>query len=447
MIEGSNDHDRSRVRAVLADDVVVHDRRRTGMGLLEGADAYVESLDALWELAPDMQLDPCFQLALAGYGLVSVVRGFGTLRDGGAFERPLLSVVLVSSGRITRIEFFEIDDVNAGVDALRGAAPRSAAHPAERGDAGAAIACGGRSRRGTWDALRCAVRADDDRSTTAAALLRSPAIASMFIASSRVHLAHGAERRAPCSPPRATGWRSITSSGRTPTTVRPSEVETPSISRRSTPRAASSRESPSTPTIAAPPAWRCSSATPAATPRGGSRRRSSRFSRALTGHDLDRLRAVVPRDFVFDDHRRTGLGRLESAEDYLAAVAVLFEQSPDVLIEGLYVIAEERHGSLGVTHRFGTLAEGGTFESVFVQIALYRGDQLAGLELFEPEHLDVARARFEALRTGPHAIRPTPRRAPAIATERPSRSRATGKRSARSRAPTSGSTIAGSVRS
>jgi hypothetical protein len=122
------------------------------------------------------------------------------------------------------------------------------------------------------------------------------------------------------------------------------------------------------------------------------------FARAVNDHDLARLRAALPDDFVFDDHRRTGLGRLESAEDYLAAAVALFEQSSDVIIEDLYFIARERHGSLGVAHRFGTLAEGGTFESVFVQLTVYRGSRFVGVELFEPEDLDLARARFEALR-------------------------------------------------
>jgi len=108
---------------------------------------------------------------------------------------------------------------------------------------------------------------------------------------------------------------------------------------------------------------------------------------------------ALPDDFVFDDHRRTGLGRLESADDYVPAVAALFEQSPDVIIPRLYIIAEERHGSLSVSHRFGTLAEGGTFESIFVQLVLYRGDRMGGIELYELEDLDVARARFEELRT------------------------------------------------
>ena len=42
--------------------------------------------------------------------------------------------------------------------------------------------------------------------------------------------------------------------------------------------------------------------------------------RAMNDHDLEQLRAVLPRDFVFDDHRRTGLGRIEGAETFIPSV-------------------------------------------------------------------------------------------------------------------------------
>src|SRR5262249_36507582 len=54
---GVNDRDLARVRAALADDLVVDDHRLEGMGRLEGADAYLESLSALLRLVPDAQLD------------------------------------------------------------------------------------------------------------------------------------------------------------------------------------------------------------------------------------------------------------------------------------------------------------------------------------------------------------------------------------------------------
>jgi hypothetical protein len=51
--------------------------------------------------------------------------------------------------------------------------------------------------------------------------------------------------------------------------------------------------------------------------------------RAFNDHDLDRFRATLHNDFVFHDHRRTGVGTLARA-DYLASIPPLFEAAPDI---------------------------------------------------------------------------------------------------------------------
>src|SRR5439155_19286519 len=51
----------------------------------------------------------------ARYGSVSLVRLFGTLRAGGAFESPNLSVTTVADGRIRRLEMFELEHVDAAL--------------------------------------------------------------------------------------------------------------------------------------------------------------------------------------------------------------------------------------------------------------------------------------------------------------------------------------------
>src|SRR5439155_5761697 len=93
---GFSEHDRVRVRAVLADDLVVDDRRRAGLGRIDGADAYVESIAVLWNLAPDIQVDGRVGLALERHGLVSAGRDFGTLAEGGAFERLRVAGLIVA---------------------------------------------------------------------------------------------------------------------------------------------------------------------------------------------------------------------------------------------------------------------------------------------------------------------------------------------------------------
>jgi hypothetical protein len=70
-----------------------------------------------------------------------------------------------------------------------------------------------------------------------------------------------------------------------------------------------------------------------------------------------------------------------------------------VIVETLYTVAAERHANLSTVRMFGTLADGGAFESFVVRLVSFRGEQTVGMELFEPEDLDAARAGFEALRS------------------------------------------------
>src|SRR5262249_49431854 len=123
------------------------------------------------------------------------------------------------------------------------------------------------------------------------------------------------------------------------------------------------------------------------------------FRCAILDHDLDRVRAALPDAFVFHDHRRTGPGRLEGRDAYVAWLAALFEDlSSDAIIEPFYYVATGEHGFVAVGHTFGTLAEGGAFEFVWAQVGVHQGGRLVAAELFEVEDVDRARARFEELR-------------------------------------------------
>jgi hypothetical protein len=126
------------------------------------------------------------------------------------------------------------------------------------------------------------------------------------------------------------------------------------------------------------------------------------------------------------------MGRLEDADAYVAALGALFEESPDAIIEPLYFVAIEKHGFITVAHTFGTLREGGEWESVYVQLAHHPGGALVGAELYEVDDLDVARARLEELRPTAALVRPTPRHAPVIMRTPSSGPPAGGRSSARS---------------
>src|SRR5437667_127873 len=71
------DHDLERLRALLPADHVYHDRRRTGAGRLEGPDAHVAWLAALFEQSPDAIIEPLYYVATGPQGALSVGHTFG----------------------------------------------------------------------------------------------------------------------------------------------------------------------------------------------------------------------------------------------------------------------------------------------------------------------------------------------------------------------------------
>jgi len=111
-VDGFDAKDWKRVRALYTDDLVVVDHRRTGFGRIDGADAYVQSLAVLWDLAPDQRMElGWFSPAVERHGAVTILRRFGTLADGGPFESEYLCLSTATGGLITRLELFEMDDL------------------------------------------------------------------------------------------------------------------------------------------------------------------------------------------------------------------------------------------------------------------------------------------------------------------------------------------------
>ena len=69
----------------------------------------------MWRLAPDDHVDVVLELTRARYGMVVAAKNVGTLADGGAYEQPTVIVGIVAGGRITRMEGFEPEDVDAAL--------------------------------------------------------------------------------------------------------------------------------------------------------------------------------------------------------------------------------------------------------------------------------------------------------------------------------------------
>jgi hypothetical protein len=399
--------------ARFAPDFVVHDHSPLGWGTLDRS-AYAESLKELVALAPDFRIRTD-HLWLSGRAALGVHVVLGT-HEGGAFEQPRVTVNEVDAqGRERRRDIYTLDQLDeawarfAAIDRPPlGPLPGREREQSPRADAGrdplrippnAATRASDRVQQcmdtGAWDALRalCAPIVFEDRRR----LIRTVGDCDMAVTNGQVIAESGTRvsRTVLATAGDCLVLEHVRFSG--PDAGLAFEVEALRLievdaeghlvagiifdpdDRRAASLEMLERYARSDAARWAPAAFFA-------------------FAHGLIDHDLDRVRAALPDDFVFHDHRRTGLGRIDGADDYIASLVALFEQSPDAIIEPMYEVATARHGALTISRRFGTLAEGGAFESVFVNLVLVDGDRFVGAELFELEDLDVARARFEELR-------------------------------------------------
>ena len=238
---------------------------------------------------------------------LAIGRQFGTLVDGGEFESVFVRLLLFRADRLVVIEQFELEDLDRArarfaelrPDPLR--IPPNAAARAARSAPRAAR----RPRLGR--ASRRSVRRPSS-SRTAVAVSSTAAIVEKYIANAGTSTRDRPGRTPHCSPRRATGSRSTTTLTRRPM-ARPVRDRDAHPHRGRCPGPHGRESSSSIPTIAAPPALELFERYVRSERRGAIPAALFEMVRAWNAHDLDRFRATLPDDFVFDDHRRTGLGR------------------------------------------------------------------------------------------------------------------------------------------
>jgi hypothetical protein len=102
-----------RLRTKLADDLIVEDRRRTGMGHIEGGDAYAQSVAVLRQLAPNTEIElGWFWPVIGPQGGVFTVRRTGEIAGGGDYESDYLALLVHTEGQWKRLEFFELEELD-----------------------------------------------------------------------------------------------------------------------------------------------------------------------------------------------------------------------------------------------------------------------------------------------------------------------------------------------
>jgi class 3 adenylate cyclase/ketosteroid isomerase-like protein len=110
LLRGWNEHDLDRVRNAVHDDLILEDHRLAGIGRLENRESYVAAVAAMHELIPDGRLNFLYSVKIANHGRVVIVRTAGKNVEGGEVETLLIAIVCFRNDRISRMEWYEIEN-------------------------------------------------------------------------------------------------------------------------------------------------------------------------------------------------------------------------------------------------------------------------------------------------------------------------------------------------
>jgi len=412
LIEAFNDRDRTRLRAALADEFVLDDHRPARLGLIEGADVWAESWAGLLDLAPDAQIAAGSTLAYARYGSVGLPRIFGTLRDGGTFENPTASVAIVADGRITRLELFEPEHVEAALARFAELRPdplriRPNAFEELRPDPmrippNAASRARDRTFEawtvGDWAALRSLASDDftfEDRgkralvsgdvelwirnnqfvqSGSGVRLVRELiGTAGDRIALERILWTGGADG----SPVEREHLRltEVDADGRLRASIRFDLDDRRAAFAEAHARFAAGEAAS---TVAQAPIV-------------------AYFVASSRSDWETQLRGCLARDVVVHDHRTLGFG-ISTGDELIERWRAMMNLAPDVQAEVFRILAWNRHGRVEAVRIGGTMPYGGgPFENVIVRVIVTDGDRIQRYEVFDTCDTDRALARFEEL--------------------------------------------------
>ena len=125
---------------------------------------------------------------------------------------------------------------------------------------------------------------------------------------------------------------------------------------------------------------------------------------AFAAYDWEALRRAPALDFVFDDRRTLGLGRLDR-DAWIASLQAQAVLGPGLAAEVRRILAWNRHGLVVELRTYGIVDGGGPFENVFLCIFMTAGDGLRSSTPFDLTEADRALACFTALSHEPEGAR------------------------------------------
>jgi class 3 adenylate cyclase/ketosteroid isomerase-like protein len=399
ILDHSVSKDRVATRHEFAEDLIVVDHRRTGMGRVDGREAYVSSIHALWDLAPGGLLELGWTWpAWGAHGGITEARFAGTLVEGGAFESLFLYLFLVGDGRITHLELFEHDALPAALARFHELAPASATPTNQASnpfDLPPNLAT-----RAAEAAADIAVRRElvtpdfrfEDRQTHA----QLKGDVETWIESGRYVVANAEVTRVlVCTlGDRIALYRAELRGGPDRIDFAHDNLtlfETDADGKlcgfvlfAGDHYNAAYRE-----------AQLRFEAGEAAT-LGAAHRPILALNEAVSARDWDTFMGLFTPDALIRDHRRLGFGRLDP-ERWRDSLRALTEIAPDLTVGPLRLLAWNERGRVNMTRAFGHGQEDAAFENLSLAVILIEGERIRSYEAFDLEDVDRALARFEEL--------------------------------------------------
>ncbi|MFT5042748.1 MAG: hypothetical protein ACI8TX_003741 [Hyphomicrobiaceae bacterium] len=391
--EAFDRQDRDGLQRIFGENVIVEDHRLVGIGRIDNAEAYADSIAELWKLAPDTRLDGAWSaLAYRRDGWVTRLLRYGTLPDGGAFESEYLCVFTNVDGRTTS-DLYDVEAADVALARFEELKPVGQNIPPNR-----ATLVGQSTvenfRTGDWDATRQLIDDNfhyEDRGRRA--LVTGDA--ETWIASMRF-LAELPESRVRWEPVAVFGdlialnrlwnWSGPEGGGE-------SEIEHLHLI-----EIAGSGQIRSVALF--DPEDRAEAFLEGlrrffAGEAGGGMELAPflAFTEAFARHDLDAARACLSSGFELCDHRPLSFGLIDG-DQWIASIAVMGESAPDFSGDTVRVLAWNRHGLVVVQRLYGNLRDGGPFENVLAGVYMVSGGLVTRAEVFPGEDVDKAVARF-----------------------------------------------------
>jgi ketosteroid isomerase-like protein len=383
------------VAALLASNLVIEDHRLLGWGTLHGTAAYITSLQALVDLAPDanLRLD---HLEDSGRGALGITLLEGT-REGGAFEdRRVVVVELDAQERIRRLDFYDLDHLDQARARFAELRPDPLRIPPNAASRASDLRHAAWQAR-DWDALRALASPDfsfEDRSKIA----RVSGDVEMWIENNRFVEPALVERELIGTAGDRVALERVLWKGEPDGApverehLRLTEVDAEGRIR------ASIRFDPDDRAAAFLEAQARFAAGEAATI--GGQAPIVALYRSITRHDWETVRGCLAEDAVMWDRRALGILGTLDRDPWVESLRAAADVAPDWNAEVVRILTWNGRGRVQLTRMFGT-RDGGPFENLYAHVILTDGDRIARFEYFDVADADGALARFAELCADP----------------------------------------------